>query len=73
MKIVEYLAANGASLFRKWLDGLDSFAVAKITTTLVRLGLDTKRMWKASAVGFMKEISITAPASASISAWMARN
>jgi putative addiction module killer protein len=42
MKILEYLAANGASPFRKWFDGLDSFAAARVTTALVRLGLGNR-------------------------------
>ncbi len=42
MKIVEYLAANGASPFRNWFDGLDSRAAAKVTTALIRMGLGNK-------------------------------
>jgi putative addiction module killer protein len=42
MKILEYLAANGASPFRKWFDRLDSFAAARVTTALVRLGLGNR-------------------------------
>jgi len=42
MKIVEYLAVNGASPFRKWFDGLDSRAAAKVTTALIRMGLGNK-------------------------------
>ncbi len=39
MKIVEYLAADGASHFRSWFDKLDSRAAAKITTALIRIGM----------------------------------
>lgn len=39
MKIVEYLAVNGASPFRNWFDRLDSRAAAKVTTALTRMGM----------------------------------
>jgi putative addiction module killer protein len=39
MKIVEYLAADGASPFRNWFDRLDSRAAAKVTTALTRIGM----------------------------------
>jgi putative addiction module killer protein len=39
MKIVEYLAVNGASPFRNWFDGLDSRVAAKVTTALIRMGM----------------------------------
>jgi putative addiction module killer protein len=39
MKIVEYLAVDGASPFRNWFDGLDSRAAAKVTTALIRMGM----------------------------------
>jgi len=39
MKIVEYLAVNGASPFRNWFDRLDGRAAAKVTTALIRMGL----------------------------------
>jgi putative addiction module killer protein len=39
MKIVEYLTLDGASPFRKWFDGLESRAAAKVTTALTRLGM----------------------------------
>lgn len=39
MKIVEYLAADGASPFRNWFNRLDSRAAAKVTTTLLRMGM----------------------------------
>ncbi len=37
MKIVEYLAMDGASPFRNWFDRLDARAAAKVTTALVRM------------------------------------
>jgi putative addiction module killer protein len=39
MKIVEYLAVNGASPFRNWFDSLDARAAAKVTTALTRMGI----------------------------------
>lgn len=39
MKIVEYLAINGASPFRDWFNRLDSRAAAKVTTALTRMGM----------------------------------
>ena len=37
MQALEYLDASGRSPFRRWFDGLDSRAAAKITITLARL------------------------------------
>lgn len=42
MKIVEFLAVNGASPFRNWFDRLDSRAAAKVTTALIRMGMGNK-------------------------------
>jgi putative addiction module killer protein len=39
MRILEYLTDDGASPFRKWFDGLESRAAAKVTTALIRLGM----------------------------------
>ena len=35
--IKEYLATNGRSPFRKWFDGLNSEAAAKVTTAVARM------------------------------------
>lgn len=37
MKVIEYLAEDGRSPFRRWFDDLDARAAAKVTTALVRL------------------------------------
>ena len=39
MKIVEYLAVDGESPFRNWVDRLESRAAAKVTTALIRMEL----------------------------------
>jgi hypothetical protein len=72
MKIVEYLAVDGASPFRNWFDRLDSRAAAKVTTALIRMGMGNTSNVASVGAGFMREKSITAPATVSISAWMAR-
>lgn len=36
LKILEFLV-NGKSVFRRWFDGLDAHAAAKVTTALYRL------------------------------------
>jgi putative addiction module killer protein len=35
--VVEYIREDGANPFRKWFDGLDSQAAAKVTTAILRL------------------------------------
>ena len=42
MRIVEYLAEDGASPFRNWFDRLDSRAAAKVTTALTRMGMGNR-------------------------------
>ena len=37
IKIVEFLEQGNVSPFRKWFDGLDSIAAAKVTTAIYRL------------------------------------
>lgn len=37
MEIKEYLATNGRSPFRKWFDGLNSEAAAKVTVAVTRM------------------------------------
>jgi putative addiction module killer protein len=37
VEIKEYLATNGRSPFRKWFDGLNSDAAAKVTTAVTRM------------------------------------
>jgi putative addiction module killer protein len=37
VEIKEYLATNGRSPFRKWFDGLNSEAAAKVTTAVTRM------------------------------------
>ena len=39
MQVLEYLDASGRSPFRRWFDGLDPLAAAKITIALARLEL----------------------------------
>jgi len=39
MQVLEYLEASGRSPFRRWFDGLDPLAAAKITIALARLEL----------------------------------
>lgn len=39
MQIVEYLTEEGDTPFASWFEHLDSQAAAKVTTTLIRLGL----------------------------------
>ncbi len=55
MKIVEYLAVNGASPFRNWFDRLDSRAAAKVTTALIRMGMGNKSNVESAGAVFMKE------------------
>ena len=38
IRIAEYLDPSGRSPFRRWFDGLDAVAAAKVTTALYRLG-----------------------------------
>jgi len=38
IRIAEYLDPSGRSPFRRWFDGLDATAAARVTTALVRLG-----------------------------------
>lgn len=40
MRILEYLDASGRSVFRRWFDGLDAPAAAKVTIAVTRLALD---------------------------------
>jgi putative addiction module killer protein len=35
--VVEYIREDGANPFRRWFDGLDSQAAAKVTTAILRL------------------------------------
>jgi putative addiction module killer protein len=37
VEIKEYLTTNGRSPFRKWFDGLNSEAAAKVTTAVTRM------------------------------------
>lgn len=39
MQVLEYLEASGRSPFRRWFDGLDPLAAAKVTIVLARLEL----------------------------------
>ena len=55
MKIVEYIAVNGASPFRNWFDGLDSRTAAKVTTALIRMGMGNESNVESVGAVFMKE------------------
>jgi putative component of toxin-antitoxin plasmid stabilization module len=35
--VIEYVREDGANPFKRWFDGLDSQAAAKVTTALLRL------------------------------------
>jgi putative addiction module killer protein len=39
MRVREYIAQDGSVPFKKWFDGLNSLAAAKISTALVRIEL----------------------------------
>jgi putative addiction module killer protein len=38
MQVLEYLDSDGRSPFRRWFDGLDPHAAAKVTIRVARLG-----------------------------------
>ena len=72
MEILEYLDAEGRSLYRDWFDGLNAVAAAKITVAITRMRLGNLSNAKGVAAVFRNTGSISVPDIASISAGMAR-
>lgn len=70
--ILEYLDAEGRSPFGDWFGDLDTVAAAKVVVALTRFGAGNTSNVKGVGSGVFESRSTSAPATAFISARMAR-
>ena len=61
MRVREYVAQDGSVPFKKWFDGLNSLAAAKVSTALVRieLGNTSNIKWFSGLGEYVTTVEIT--------------